>query len=425
MLKNIILKYSLSLFLVLFISIRQYPQSTHKDSAASSDTLKIYTQYSLFSEYYKNKDYVSAIPFGWNIINMNPKKFSDFIYFKMEDAFWHLHDSTQIAPKLKKSIADTMDYFYNLAIKYDPSSKGYFEARKAYVDESWLKLPVDTVIKEYEQAIKDDSTISSYYYDQLGQLYKNNASDKNDYKNKALGVYTYLSEREPNNPQWNTELEGLAENIKQLAELRKKAWDMDKNNLAKAWDYAVTAIKAGLLPQAENVLEFLTNKVPGNVNYWVQLASVYQKANNLDKAEEAYKQLIKLKPDNKDYYLNLGIVYKDKGNLAKAREEYLKASDVAKGWGLAIYYVGNLYELAASKCDFNFDTKKVYLLAVETYKKALSIDPSLVQAKERITALASSVPTKEDYFFRGFKAGQSLPISGSCYGWINRNVTVP
>ncbi len=423
--KNKKLLYGFTLLLVILMAAGQYPQTTKRDTTAAVDTLKIYTQYSLFSEYYKNKDYLSAIPFGWNILSLNPKKFADFIYFKMEDAFWHLHDSTAIAPKIKKSIADTIDYFYNMAIKYDPASKGYFEARKAYVDDSWLKDPPDSVIKEYEQAIKDDSTISSYYYDQLGQLYKNNANDKNDYKNKALDLYSYLSEKQPDNPQWNTELEGLAENIKQLAELRKKAWDMDKNNLAKAWDYAVTSIKAGLLPQAANVLEFLTQKVPDNVNYWVQLASVYQKSGNLNKAESAYKKLIQLKPDNKDFYLNLGIIYKDEGNLAKAREEYLKASDVAKGWGLAIYYVGNLYELAASKCSFDFDTKKVYLLAVETYKKALSIDPSLSQAKERITALASSIPTKEDYFFRGFKAGQSLPITGSCYGWINRTVTVP
>jgi tetratricopeptide (TPR) repeat protein len=123
--------------------------------------------------------------------------------------------------------------------------------------------------------------------------------------------------------------------------------------------------------------------------------------------------------------LNLGIVYKDKGDYPKAREEYLKASEVAKGWGMAIYYEGLLYEQAAQNCDFNFDTKLVYQLAVETYQKALSIDPSLSQARDRITALHGSVATKEDYFFRGYKAGQTIPISGKCYTWINRSITVP
>ena len=92
---------------------------------------------------------------------------------------------------------------------------------------------------------------------------------------------------------------------------------------------------------------------------------------------------------------------------------------------MAILYEGLLYETAARNCDFNFETKLVYQLAVDTYKKALNIDPSLVQAKERIPALASSVATKEDYFFRGYKSGQTVPITGKCYGWIDRSITVP
>jgi tetratricopeptide (TPR) repeat protein len=417
---------ALSILTVLILTSSVFPRSVESDSAAAAaDSIRLITQYSLFSEYFKNKDYQSAMPYAWNVLKMNPKKFSKWIFFKMEDALWYLHDSSNASQEGIKAIDDTIRYFYDISMKYYPKSKGYFEARKAFVSEAWLNMNPDSVIQEYQQAIKDDSTISTYYYNMLGQLYKNNASNKNNYKDKAIDLYTYLNEKEPGNPQWTAELESLVENIKQLVDLRKKSWEMDKNNLSKAWNYAVTAIKAEMYPDAINALDFLTTKVPGNVNYWVQLASVYQRTDNFDKAEAAYKKLIQLKPDNKDYYLNLGVVYKDQNRYAQARTEFLKANDIAKGWGLAIYDEGLLYEQAARACEFNFETKLVYLLAVETYKKALSIDPSLAQAKERINALSSSIPAKEDYFFRGYKSGQVIPITGNCYGWVNKSVTVP
>ncbi len=425
MLKKQFKLFGLIVCLFLFFSATGFSQNQNDYNPTSPDSLTVLANYSLFSEYYKNKEYQSAVPYGWIVLKQNPKKFSQWIFYKMEDALWYLHDSANVAPKEVKAIQDTMDYFYNLAEQYYPAEKGYFEARKALVDETWLNDSPDSVINEYQNAIKYDSTISTYYYNRLGQLYKNNANNNNDYKTKAIDLYTYLSIKQPDNSQWPSELESLVQNIKELVKIKKKSWDLDKNNLAKAWEYAVTALKAGMYDEAIGALEFLVNKTPDNVTYWTQLASAYQQEKKYDKAESAYKKLISLKPENKDFYLNLGTVYKDEDKLAQARTEYQKANEVAHGWGLAIFYEGLLYEQAARGCEFNFDTKLVYLLAVETYKKAASVDPTLEQAKERITALASSVPTKEDYFFRGYKSGQTLQITGKCYGWIDRSVTVP
>ena len=52
--------------------------------ADKSDSLKILEKYSLFSEYYKNKDYESALTFGWIVMEMDPAKFSKWIYKKMD-----------------------------------------------------------------------------------------------------------------------------------------------------------------------------------------------------------------------------------------------------------------------------------------------------------------------------------------------------
>ncbi|MCK7527836.1 MAG: hypothetical protein MZV64_64605 [Ignavibacteriales bacterium] len=101
----------------------------------------------------------------------------------------------------------------------------------------------EAVIKAYEDAFTYDPTLTSYYYNRLGQLYKKNIAEGNDYKSKAIDLYSMLSEKELNTPQWTIELESLVENIDELVDLAKKTWDFDKDNLSKAWKYAALAIK--------------------------------------------------------------------------------------------------------------------------------------------------------------------------------------
>ena len=122
--------------------------------------------------------------------------------------------------------------------------------------------------------------------------------------------------------------------------------------------------------------------------------------------------------------MNLGIVYKDQGRLSSARQMYQKASNLGGGWALPIFYEGLLYEQTARGCSFDFPAKLVYQLAVNTYRKAYNMDQSLSQARDRIGALSSSIPTQEDYFFQKYKSGDVLPITSECGGWIGKSVTV-
>ncbi len=390
--------------------------------AQTADSMKILENYSLFSEYQKNKDCESALPYGWKVLEANPEKYSKWIYYKMEDCLWALHDSSSTPPEMVKSINDTILYLYDLAIKYRPEDRGYFEARKAYVSENWLALPATIVIPEYEQAIAWQPGLSSFYYDRLAQLYKNNATEENGYKLKALEIYNLLSEREPDNEIWNTRKKDLVENIDELLAIVKAAWEKDKTSPKKAKEYASVAIQASIYKDAIAPLEFLISQEPDNAGLLAQLASAYQKTDNLKEAEKTYKKIISLQPNNKDNYFNLGIIYKDMGKFAQARSEFIKASEKGNNWALPIYYEAYLYEQSASNCS-DFDRKVVYLLAYQTYKKALALDGSLDQARDRINALSGVIPTKEDYFFRGIKPGQSIPIT--CVGWIGKSVTIP
>jgi tetratricopeptide (TPR) repeat protein len=413
------------LLLAVHLSCGVAATNSRQISMADCDSLEVLTQYSLFSEYHKNKDFASAAPFGWKVLECNPKRFSKWIYYKMEDCLWFLHDSAGVSPEEVQAINDTALFFYDLALNNFPDGVSYFQPRKAFVMETWLSAEAGKVIPEYEKAIEINPEISTYYYNRLGQLYIAGISDDNDFKLKAIDVYSKLAVREPDNPEWPRILATLVDDVSQLLDIRKKNWELDKDNLEKAWTYASECIRASDYERAIEPLIFLTEKSPGTINYWQQLASAYQKVGKLTEAENAYIKLISLDPDNKDNHLNLGINYKQQGKLSKARQSFQTASEKGNNWGLPIYYEGQLYEDAARECEFNFEAKMVYQLAVDTYRKAFRIDPNTTQARDRANALSNSVPTQEDYFFRGYKSGQVLQITGDCYSWIGRSITVP
>ncbi len=404
---------TLAITLVLFAS---------SNIAQTSDSMKVLTDYSLFSEYHKNKDFASALPYGWSVIEANPTKFSKWIYYKMEECFWGLHDSSSTSPEMVKSIQDTILYFYDTAIKYREEDKGYFQARKAYVSEIWLSHPADETIKEYEQAIAWQPELSSFYYNRLGQLYINTDDGSNGYKEKAIDLYTILVEREPDNPSWGNIITELFGNVDDRLAFQKDAWEKDPQNEKKAKAFASTAIQASEWAQAVAPMEFLLSKDPENVGYLTQLGNVYNKLENSTKSEEIFSKLIKLEPNNKDHYFYFGKALMEAGKFSQARTQFLKASEVGNNWALPIFYEGFLYEQSASNCT-DFDRKVVYLLAQNTYRRALNMDPNLGEARDRINALSGAVPTKEDYFFRNIKSGTVIPIT--CVGWIGKSVTAP
>lgn len=395
---------------------------TSANIAQTADSMACITNYSLFSEYHKNKDCESALPYGWLVVDACPTKFSKWIYYKMEECFWSLHDSSSTSPEMVKEIQDTILYFYEIAIKYRPEDKGYFQGRKAYVSELWLKLPADVTIPMYEQAIAWQPQLSSFYYDRLGQLYKNNDTEENGYKLKALEIYNILSDREPDNDAWPNRKKELVDNIDELKTIVCDSWARDPENVKKAKECASICIQASEWAQAVTPLEFLVSKEPENVGYLTQLGNVYNKLDNSVKSEEIFSRLIKLEPDNKDHYFYFGKALMDAGKLSQARTQFLKASEVGNGWALPIFYEGFLYEQAASGCT-DFDRKVVYYLAQLTYRRALNMDANLTEAKDRINALSGAVPKQEDYFFRNLKSGDTVPIT--CVGWIGKSITVP
>ena len=412
----------LSAILITSCAVAGVNKIPAKSDCDSLETLKLY---SLFSEYHKNKDYQSALPYGWQVIECDKKKFAKWIYYKMEDCLWNIHDSTDAEISEQFFVEDSILSFYDMAIEYYPSDRGYFQVRKAFVSETWLELDPSICIAEYEKAFEYNPNLDKYYLNRLGDLYTNNQSDDNDYYDKAIKLYTDWAVNEPENPIPNNWLQQNAKDPSVILDAQLKTWELDQENMEKAWSYASSGIRYQEYERAIAPLEFLTNKSPETVNYWNQLATCYNKVGRTNDAEAAYQKLIQLDPSNKDFYFNLGLIYKEQGKLSKARQYFETANDKAGGWGMAIFSIGLLYEQSARDCKFDYETKLVYLLAQDTYRRAVSIDANLSQARDRIGALSTSVPSQEDWFFHKKKSGDVIPISGDCFTWIGKSVTVP
>jgi len=401
-----------------------------KNISDKSDSLKIYLQkeFSLFYEYYKNKDYTSADDYLWEVLRIDPETYLRYHPFKkMETILWWEYDSLKtLSDEERAQVADTTLYLYKQAIKYVPKKKAYFLAKTAYIMHLWKKMPADTVISVYEQAIAADPNLQSGYKDRLGLLYAKNATEENGYKLKALELYSALSDAEPDNALWNSRMENLAEDISELVDITGKAWDLNRESAEKAWKYASMAIKAEDYEKAIVPLAFLCEKSPDVVNYHKQIAKCYEKLMNTESALAEYKSLIKLEPNNRDNYFNIALIYNKMGQFSVARSYLHKALKVSPDWDFPVYLEAQIYEQAARDCGFEFMDRVVYQLAVDTYRKAARMHGQHASAaKDRVNALKNSVPQREDYFFRKLNTGDKVKIEGKCYGWIGKSIIVP
>jgi hypothetical protein len=270
--KNILL--SALLLILIFGSVNL--SATVKPVQTDSSVIA----FSLFYEAYRTKDYSFAYEKGWPVIEKYASKFLQYKPFaKMDDVITFLHDSVATTDEEKKMYADTMLYVLDKALETE-GVKGpeKFVIRKPFIFETWTDAPVEDKIAMYLDAFGKLETVNTYYKNRLGQLYKDNITDDNDYKLKAIDIYSELAEIEPDNDLWNQILVSIiGDNPEELADVRQRSWELNKEDLGKAYIYAETCIRSQLYERALEPLLFLTEKSPEVINYWRKLVTVYSR----------------------------------------------------------------------------------------------------------------------------------------------------
>lgn len=117
------------------------------------------------------------------------------------------------------------------------------------------------------------------------------------------------------------------------------------------------------------------------------------------------------------------IYYGELKQFSKARSAAYKALEYKSNWGEPYLLIGKLYASSGPLCGpgRGWDSQIVTWPAIDKWQKAKSVDPSVAaEANKLINRYAQYMPTVEDVFQRGLKAGQSFRVR--C--WIQETTTI-
>ena len=146
------------------------------------------------------------------------------------------------------------------------------------------------------------------------------------------------------------------------------------------------------------------------------LAKMAARKKQMSKAAGFYKKAIELEEDDAvkaQYYYELAAVSTASPSVSKTYA--LKAASLKPGWGKPYILIGKLY--ASSGCgDNKFEKASVFWVAVDKFKKAKSVDPSVAaEANKLIATYKAYFPGKEDAFAYNITEGSDVKVG--C--WIN------
>ena len=119
------------------------------------------------------------------------------------------------------------------------------------------------------------------------------------------------------------------------------------------------------------------------------------------------------------YYLKLSYSYQMVKSYSKARDAAINASKLKPEWGEPYIIIGDLYASSATKCgSTSLEQRSVYWVAVDSYKKAKSVDNLLSEkANKRISTWSKQFPSKEDCIWEDISEGSTYKVG--C--WIGRS----
>jgi len=112
--------------------------------------------------------------------------------------------------------------------------------------------------------------------------------------------------------------------------------------------------------------------------------------------------------DKAPYILRIAqIEYSNKKNYGKARTLAKQAAGMKSGWGSPYMMLGDIYARMSKRCKEDWDTRLAILAALDKYRKAKSVDPSVAdEANKRIRTYSAAKPEKSEGHMRGVDAGQ-------------------
>jgi tetratricopeptide (TPR) repeat protein len=138
-------------------------------------------------------------------------------------------------------------------------------------------------------------------------------------------------------PEPQTMSEPVVEAIPEPVE----AIDVDQQN----YEAALTALKAGEIPFAIELLEQVSASAPQLEYVYTNLGLAYFKQKNYENAELAFQRAIESNTHDAIAYNHLGIIKRLQGQFDSARKTYQKAIQIDNKYASAYLNLGILYDI--------------------------------------------------------------------------------
>lgn len=397
---------------------------------------------SLYSEYYKQKDYKSAVKF-WRPLFLNAPKYSKNLHLR--GAKMYTDFAKKAEGELKEAYLDTLFAIHDVRIScfgssskleqskafdyYSYRAKGnhefvynqfnlVYDRLKEEGDVSkadptyllfWIKATIRT--HKYAKTIEEDEVFEKY--DIISTICEENISNDKDagkYKGAIDAVTKELKDGGYLEPA----------KIMELTEKKFRANPDDENTIIKSYNaLKVCGSECTETQLFTDVIAKLVQKRP-SAGLYKYLASKAKKAGNTSEAIGYLNKAIELEDSNEEkekLYYDIAKIHLGNGSLSNAREYARKMLDINPNSGTAYIVIGNTYASSGKICGTGNDFKShtVSWAAIDTWQKAKSVDSSVAdEAQKLINRYSQYMPSKEELFYEGLSVGGTYTIS--CLG---------
>ncbi len=413
-------------------------------------------QLSLYTEFYKQGDFLSAYPHWKTLFNKYPKSTSN-IYIHGAKIYEYLIENAKTDAERDKYLDEYMKA-YDQRLKYF-GEKGFVLGRKGT---AWLKYKLDenrttpiegeelkqVMQKGYEwlnESVNEEKskaelpvllllmqTTRSLFI--LGALPKETVVSNYDKINKYLTEIIAKDtdkDRVKNAREVQPYIENLfsisgAADCEALISIFTPQFEENIENadFIKSMLRRLRKAKCDESELAERATIKLYELEP-SAEAAFNMAHEYLRKDDLVNAKKYYDQAINQETDSKllasYYYERALLLYIKESKYQEAREMARKALSLDPDLCDANMLIGDIYATASRSFNgTNLEKSAIFWVAVDYYNKARRVDDCAADAANKASDYKKYFPNKEDAFMEGLQEGQSYKVGG----WINETTTV-
>jgi tetratricopeptide (TPR) repeat protein len=404
------------------------------------DEMKTKENISLYTEYYKQGDYVSTLPF-WRYVMLNAPKQSVNLYIR--GLAMYKDFAEKATGEQKEAYIDTALALMDARIAAFGSTTN-LETKKAYEwhdirytnNEAFIfELFTKTYQKHVEEGVVNEveaAFLSPWV--ETGIFVNKNAKTVSE--ETVLDIFEKVTAIAEENIKAEKDAENYSAALNAVTEMLNKG---DYLNCEKLMPIVEKAFKANPDDEATivsaynklknggctdnalftNVIEKLV-KVRPSTNLYKFLASKAQKAGSDSQAIGYINKAIEMETDKSEkakMYYQIARIHSGNGSYSNARDYARKALDIIPNYGEAYILIGSTYASSGSICGSGTDFKShtVAWAAIDVWQKAKAVDPGVAaEAQSLINKYSQYMPSKEELFYEGIAIGSTYTIS--CLG---------